>query len=56
MAKILQDILKEKIYIIKPEDLERPNFPTLLELKGKILLKNKGYFDNKNANSTTMDC
>jgi hypothetical protein len=45
MAEILKNILKEQLFIVT--DFDKKRFPNLSELKGKILIKNKGQTKNK---------
>lgn len=44
MVEILRAILQEKLYTIRVGELERPVYPSLAELKGRVIIKNKGYF------------
>jgi hypothetical protein len=44
MVEILRGILGDKLYTIRVGELERPVYPSLAELKGRVIIKNKGYF------------
>lgn len=44
MVEIIKNILKDKLYVIRGGEIERPVYPCLAELRERVIIKNKGYF------------